>query len=186
MRLHGALGDTGDLAMPVDEKRLEHAHRLIANLKANGNLRQRQLVLPAVLKEGGADPAPFGRLFYDAATQDRYLNLLRSVFGAVNPHTGLSLAHDPAVGFIELCNEDSLFFWTFKPGDLPGAERASLEARFGGPLLGPWHLTREGLATMDGAERERAAWQARFYANLQRDFYARAAAVLRDELGFAA
>jgi len=184
VRLHGALGDTGDPTLPVDAKRLGHAHRLVANLKANGIYANVSWYFPLWLKEGGADPAPFGKLFYDQATQDRYLNLMRSAFGAVNPHTGLSLAHDPAVGFIELCNEDSLFFWTFKPADLPPGERASLEARFGGPLLGPWHLTREGLATLNTTDRERAARQARFYANLQRDFYARAAAVLRDELGF--
>lgn len=184
VRLHGALGDTSDPALPVDTARLAHAHRLVANLKAEGIYANVSWYFPLWLKEGGADPEPFGKLFYDEATQERYLDLMRAAFGAVNPQTGLALAHDPAVGFIELCNEDSLFFWTFNPERLPPGDHAALEFRFGGPLLSPWHLTREGLATLNAADRGRAAKQARFYAELQRDFYARAAAVLRDELGF--
>ena len=184
VRLHGALGDVSDPQLPLDAKRLDHVHRLVANLKVQGIYANVSWYFPLWLKEGGADPEPFGKLFYDDATQDRYFDLMRAVFSAVNPQTGLSLAHDPAVGFVELCNEDSLFFWTFNPERLPAADRAALEARFGDELLTPWHLTREGLATLGKTDRERAAKQARFYADLQRDFYARAAAVLRDELGF--
>ena len=185
VRLHGALADVSDPTLPVDVTRLAHTHRLVANLKTQGIYSHLSWYFPLWLQEGGADPAPFGKLFYDTTTQTRYLDLMRAVFGAVNPHTGLTLARDPAVGFIELCNEDSLFFWTFKPDELPPAARQSLEARFGDKLLGPWQLTGDGLATLSKADRARAAKQARFYADLQRDFYARAAAVLRDELGFA-
>ncbi len=184
VRLHGALADTRDPALPVDPARLAHAHRLVAHLKAQGIYSHLSWYFPLWLQEGGADPAPFGKLFYDEPTQARYLDLMRSALGAVNPHTGRSLARDPAVGFIELCNEDSLFFWTFKPAGLPPTARQALESRFEGELLSPWQLTGDGLATLSKASRSRAAKQARFYAQLQHDFYARAAAVLRDELGF--
>ena len=184
VRLHGPLSDNQNPALPVDADRLANAQRLVANLKQEGIYSNLSWYFPLWLQAGGADPAPFGKLFYDAATQTRHLDLLRELFGAVNPHTGLSLARDPAVGFIELCNEDSLFFWTFKPDTLPPADRADLEARFGEKLLTPWQLTGDGLASLSATDRNRAARQARFYADLQRDFYARAAAVLRDELGF--
>ena len=185
VRLHGALGDTTDPALPLDAARLGRVHRLVANLKPEGIYSHVSWYFPLWLQEGGADDAPFGKLFYDDATQARYFDLMRAVFAAPNPHAnGLPLAHDPAVGFIELCNEDSLFFWTFKPDNLPAAVRRDWEDQLGGPLLSPWHLTREGLATLSAADRQRAARQARHYAELQRGFYERAAAVLRDELGF--
>jgi hypothetical protein len=48
-----------------------------------------------------------------------------------NPHTGLPLARDPAVAFVEIQNETSLFFWTFHPERIVPQTRHLIEQQFG-------------------------------------------------------
>jgi hypothetical protein len=54
-----------------------------------------------------------------------------------NPYTGKTYAHDPALAYIELQNEDDIFFWTSGPasGDFP-TYRGQVEARFAEWLKG--------------------------------------------------
>jgi hypothetical protein len=56
-------------------------------------------------------------LFYPPL-QKLYRQWARTLFGTVNPYTGMTLAEDPATAYIELIDEDNYLFWTFRPENL--------------------------------------------------------------------
>src|SRR5262249_54301461 len=63
-----------------------------------------------------------------------------------NPHTGIPLAQDPAVGIIQVQNEDSLLFWTTQ-----GIKPAQLEQL--GKLFGRWLTKKYG-----SLDKAKEAW----------------------------
>ncbi|TVR50438.1 MAG: hypothetical protein EA425_09940 [Puniceicoccaceae bacterium] len=135
-------------------------------------------------------------LFFNEPLREKYLEWIEALVSPVNPYTGLSLAEDPAVAFIEVQNESNTLFWTLNPANLPAhsadlirhsfgrfaAERyGSLEAAFAhwgdtvegddpangrAGFLGIWHLTTQAT----GNDR-RVADQAEFLTRTQYDFY---------------
>ncbi|MEM8737825.1 MAG: hypothetical protein AAGG38_05015 [Planctomycetota bacterium] len=227
VRFHGPIWADDDTSK-LDPRRLDRLHHLVASLKAQGIYTNLSWYFPVWIRDAGdlglagydAKPAgkrkPFGVLFFNEKAQRHYFDTLRELMTTPNPYTGLSLAKDPAVGIVELCNEDNLFFWTFNRKTVPSAQWDLLEARFGAHLAekyssveaalrrwpGAKHarddagagragvseaaaMTGEAVDKMNRDERARAGEQVAFLAGLQRGFYARAAAYLRDELGFA-
>ena len=75
--------------------------------------------------------SPFAVPMFDDDLKDAYKAWVGQLFTNVNPHTGITLAADPAVGIIEVQNEDNFFFWTFNPNNMPDAQRLKLEEKFG-------------------------------------------------------
>lgn len=216
---------TGPIAL--DPTKVERLHHLVASAKAQGIYTNLSWYFPLWINDAGrlglagyADRAPdkrkpFAVLFFNEKAQQHYFESLRELLTAPNPHTGLPLAHDPALGLIELCNEDNLFFWTFDEKNLPAAQWEILERQFADYLkqkygsldaarqrwrkakhehddfargrvgvFGAWHMTREARDKLSPDEHQRVAEQVAFLAQLQRGFYAEAARVLRDELGY--
>ena len=55
-----------------------------------------------------------GLLFFDPELQKAYKNWLKELLIPVNPYTGIPLKDEAAIAIIQLQNEDSLLFWTFK------------------------------------------------------------------------
>jgi hypothetical protein len=134
VRLHAApYYETGD------GPQTRGIHALVAALKRRGiyvginwycsacNHASAAWGVPA-LEEG---KFPFGHHFFHEPTLERYRSWGRNLLAARNPHTGLSLAEDPAVAFVELIDEDNLFFYTFAPERMNPATRPELERRFG-------------------------------------------------------
>jgi hypothetical protein len=78
----------------------------------------------------GEGEAAIALLFFSEEFQKTYVRFLNDLLTADNPYTDVSLANDPAVAFIELQNESSLLFWTFKPRDFPDPERKLVERHF--------------------------------------------------------
>jgi hypothetical protein len=78
-------------------------------------------------------------LFFDPHMQDIYMSWARDLLTTPNPYTGRSLATEPAVAFVEVQNESSLFFWTFNPQGFVPYTRELIERRFG-----EWAATRYG------------------------------------------
>ncbi|NLF40898.1 glycoside hydrolase family 5 protein, partial [bacterium] len=74
---------------------------------------------------------PMSALFCYPRLQERYKAWARALFASTNEYTGMTLATDPAVAFIELIDEDNYFFWTFAPKQFPEPVRAALETQFG-------------------------------------------------------
>ncbi|WP_168564420.1 hypothetical protein [Crateriforma spongiae] len=70
-------------------------------------------------------------MFFKNQFQDAYRQFLIDFMHTPNRHTGLSMADDPAVAFLEIQNESSLLFYTFNPARFPESERALVEQRFG-------------------------------------------------------
>lgn len=158
---------------------------------------------------GGQEQPALGLLFFDEQLQAAYRSWLRQLLTTVNPHTGVSLAQDPALAILQLQNEDSLLFWTVDA--IRGPQREVLERRFAEfarkkygsltkalfawrahgilgdrPMSGRlslrplWDLTQPERGT--GAVRRRAD-QTEFYARTMHDFNRRTIAYLRNELG---
>ena len=81
--------------------------------------------------EGNTNKKPFALLYFDPRFQETYRGWAKRILDTKNPHTGLTLARDPAVGMVEIVNEDSLFFHTFKKGHVPPQYWRDLEVSFG-------------------------------------------------------
>jgi hypothetical protein len=212
LRLHGPFFAKGDVRTFDDEK-LANLRRLHAALKNQGiylglstyfplwtNLEQD----PEYAAFGGR--APFGLYFY----RDQFAQLVTSHLQRVlstRTTEGQPLAHDPALAYVELVNEDTTLFWTFSVKDLPEGERRYVEERFaafasirhgslatalkhwgGAPLEGDraeqGRLALLGLWEISKRRDARSKDTAAFLTELMRDRYTTAQAHLRSALGY--
>ncbi|MEM8783185.1 MAG: hypothetical protein AAGE65_10080 [Planctomycetota bacterium] len=196
VRVHGPLWSQQQGRWHIDRRKLENLHRIVAACKKQGIYVKVSWYFPVWVDathaglpgyENTEQKQPFAAVFFSEGVQDWYFRSLRELVTARNPHTGLSLADDPAVALIELVNEDSLFFWTFQEDNLPAPIWAELETQYknsthyvGGELRDIWHLTRDGLKNASSTEKKRAQAQAAFLAETQRGFYERGVALLRE------
>ncbi|MEM9419701.1 MAG: hypothetical protein AAGA25_11720 [Planctomycetota bacterium] len=126
----------------LDPIKVERLHHLVAAAKQQGIYTNLSWHAPLWINDGGrlglagydSQPAdkrkPFAVLFFNEKAQEHYFSVLRELLTTPNPHTGMPLARDPALGLIELCNEDNLFFWTFDEKHLPAAQWEILERLF--------------------------------------------------------
>lgn len=136
VRIHGRLTDNA--LKTVDLEALDSVFGLLAAFKAEGIYTSLSLYFPLWFTlddasgiEGYSGQHPFALLFFNPAFQERYYDLWRTVLTTVNPYTGKALRDDPALALVELVNEDSYLFWTFKPGEtVPAAQMAGLEQQF--------------------------------------------------------
>ncbi len=96
----------------------------------------------------GEGKTPLELLFFDPNMQAFYKRWVNALVNAPNPYTGLPISRDPAVAFVEIQNESSLFFWTFKPDSLVPQTLALMEKRFG-----EWVARKHG-----SVEKALAAW----------------------------
>ena len=139
VRLHAPLWSGKDFAR-VDPTKLEGLHRLVAALKQEGIYLGLSSYYPVWLNAGGVacfdgyegDQRPFAASFFNPCVQAAQRGWWRTVLTSRNPKTGVPLGQDPALAFIEVVNEDSIFFWTFKPyQSVPAPQMQILERRFG-------------------------------------------------------
>jgi hypothetical protein len=70
------------------------------------------------------DKNPFATLFFNPDFQSVYRSWWRQLLTTRDPETGVALKDDPAVALAEIINEDSYFFWTFKPENIPAPQWA--------------------------------------------------------------
>lgn len=89
---------------------------------------------------------PFALVFFDSAFQELYRRQLAALLTTPSPVTGTALKNDPAIGIIELVNEDSLFFWTFTENNIPPPRWAILERAFAAWLAGRYGNVAAALA----------------------------------------
>ena len=219
VRIHGRILDYAHDPTPEEFKHLDNVMYAVAALKKQGIYTYLSFNFPLWFDmthvagvegyDGIPNQHPFGILFFNPTLQAMYRDRAREILTAKNPYTGLSLGEDPALGVVEIINEDSLFFWTFDPKNVPLKQWKLLEGqfckwlgtRYGSPeealtqwgypldgddlpsgrvaLMRAWDLTAKGVAN-DEAKQRRAGDQARFFAETQRDFYATTTKYLRD------
>ncbi|MFT3787735.1 MAG: hypothetical protein QM770_16460 [Tepidisphaeraceae bacterium] len=139
VRLHGAVFFTdGPNKGKPNPRYIERVQYAVSAFKREGIYTTLSIYYPLWLEldasegwSGYKKKHPFGVLFWDERFQSMYRDWWRAVLTSDNPH-GPKLASEPAILSCEVLNEDSLFFWTFKPYDsVPAEMMPTLEKRFG-------------------------------------------------------
>jgi hypothetical protein len=227
VRVHGQLWSDADPAA-LDPRKLDDLFYLVAALKRQGVYTTLSFYFP-VWADGsklgldgfaaqGGTPAhpnqkPFGLLFFDPKLQTLHRGWCRQLLTTPNPYAGgLPLAREPAVGLVEILNEDSLFFWTFGKTNLPPVQWSRLEdlynqwlVRKHGQVAGAFvawdgerakgdagtdraalyeafHMTAAGVKQGGAGKAKRVGDQVQFLAEVQRGFYDGAVRYLKDDL----
>jgi len=158
VRIHGPLFT--DDPTRVDEAYLAQLHYFVGAMKREGIYSTLSFYFPLWMPPRGKPP--FARIFFDETLQATYRGWLKTLLEANNPYTKRPLGKDPAVAWIELVNEDSYLFWTFKPGDtIPAAQTKDLEVRFGEWLQRRYGSLGKALVAWGGDSRPRDAPEAK-------------------------
>ena len=150
IRLHGGFYDrnTGR----VDEARLHRLQHLVWAMKEAGIYSHVSFYFPAWFRlddwHREKNQWPFMLLFFDEDMQSLYFNWARQLLTTPSPYSEMSLGEDPAVAILEIQNEDSHFFYTFKKDSCPPARWDTLKS-----LYGQWLITKYG-----SLDQTMAAW----------------------------
>jgi hypothetical protein len=217
VRIHSQLnpGAKGSKIADVDEKEVDRIRQFVAALKKEGIYVTISPYWATArdVSNWGIDGLTgqsdlWGLLFFDEKLQAGYKAWAKTLYEPNNPYTGLPLAKDPAVGIIQVQNEDSLLFWTtqgMKPavqerfgkkfgewlakkyGSLDKAKAAWEGTKhekddFGNGKVGLfsiWHMTQE----WKGGQGKRVNDQCQFFSETQQRFYASMVDFYRNELG---
>jgi len=142
VRIHGGLFDReGDDPTKIDAARLDNYFYLINALKKQGIYVHLSTYFPLWLTVKTSDgipgtedivgKIPFGLLIFEPRLQEIYKAWIKRIITTKSPYSGKTLAEETSVGVFEIQNEDSLFFWTFKPESLGKGPREFLEKKFG-------------------------------------------------------
>ncbi len=222
-RFHGLLADrSGNDPLAVSKEKLERIHYAVKAYKEQGIYIHLSTYFPLWMKVQSSDrisgakvgERPTALLLFDERFQQIWKAWAKGVLTSKNPYTGMTLAEDPAVGFFELQNEDSFFFYTFaekrvgrepwarlermfldwiteKHGSLAKAKQAwgggSDHKHDGGDRAGlfdAWFMTADGMKQGGDGRRARIHDQMRFLAEKQRQTYAELTDYVKNELGF--
>lgn len=147
VRVHSGVHDNKSKdALSVNKAYLDKLHYFVAALAKQGIYTNLSFYFPLWFKitdayklEGYYEEdkkTPFSLIFYHPRMQEIYKSWAKGLLTTKNPYTGMSLAEDPAVGIVEIVNEDGLFFWTFMPySGQPEQCVKILEKKFGDWLI---------------------------------------------------
>jgi len=155
VRLHGPLWSEDLKPLPPAE--LNKVFTFVATMKQEGIYTALSIYFPVwlELQENSLFPGyngqhPFALLFFNPEFQQLYFAWWQALLTTPDPLTGKALRDDPALAMVELVNEDSYFFWTFKPYEsVPAQQMAILERQFA-----TWITAKYG-----SLEKARTAWK---------------------------
>jgi hypothetical protein len=211
VRMHGAMFDkAGD----ADPKKVSRAQETVVALRAEGIYSLLSIYFPLWMTPPATHPwlkgydgkkHPFAALMFNPEFQEHYRSWWKAVLLTPDAN-GRKLVDEPALFALEIQNEDSFFFWTFNPDQIPGAQMQILETQFASWLkqkhgsldaaLEKWggqKVKRDNFA--EGRAGFRPLWNmfneksardrdtTRFLFETQRNFYAETVKFLRS-LGF--
>lgn len=77
--------------------------------------------------------------------QDVMISMVVALLNHKNPYTGMTYARDPALAYLEVQNEDDIFFYTFSAMDKCPTYKQAMRERFGGWLQSRYK-TQDALA----------------------------------------
>jgi hypothetical protein len=150
--------------------------------------------------------ALWGVMYFSDTLKEAYKDWVKYLYTETNPYTGVALKDDPAVGLIQIKNEDGLFFWTMqnikpelkkiivakftdwaieKYGSIPEAREAWNNIHLPGDSNSEFDLYNTWEMTQAIAEEEQARMQdqVQFYVETQYNFYKEMCDYYRDSLG---
>jgi hypothetical protein len=128
VRYHGSINPPGkgtDI-YDVDRKEIDHIWRVVAAMKKQGIYTTISPFWPHNGHMGGWLPKEWdiegysdkddlwGVMYFNDKLQDAYQAWVRVLYTEKNPYTGIALKDEPAVGIIQIMNEDGVFFWTMQ------------------------------------------------------------------------
>ncbi len=150
----------------------------------------------------------WGVMYFNDRLKQAYKTWVSYLYTEINPYTGIALKDDPAVGLIQIKNEDGIFWWTISMGkpelkfmmsrrfgfwlkEEYGSLGKAIQFWNGEMLPGDdpekgvmdlyhvWELTQ----AQEGAKAKRMADQTRFMAIEQYNFYKEIFDFYREKLG---
>jgi hypothetical protein len=110
----------------VDRKEINNIWRVVAAMKKQGIYTTISPFWPHNGHMGGWLPKEWGIedysdkddlwgvMYFNDKLQDAYKAWVRVLYTEKNPFTGIALKDEPAVGIIQIMNEDGVFFWTMQ------------------------------------------------------------------------
>ncbi len=160
VRIHGGFYEgRGPNASRIDPDKIDRIHYLVAALKREGIYSGMSIHFQHWLNLAEDDRVPgfnkklhrpYAIHFFSPDYMEIFKGWWRKVLTKRNPHTGLSLAEDPAVAYCEIINEDSFFFWTFQPYErIPAEHMPHLEKMFGQWLAKKYGSIAKAFAAWD-------------------------------------
>jgi hypothetical protein len=212
MRIHAPyFNESGD----IDPARVQHAIDIVEAMQAEGiycdfSVFWYSFISPKPntpwLQGFDGSKHPFAALYFNPDFQKQYQSWWKALLTTPGEHSGKRLIDDPAVACLEMCNEDSYFFWTFSDNNIPDAQLRIVEKQFYDWLvkkygsidsaMEKWHGLkthrdapaegRMGMRPLFNMFRERTDRDkdtATFLVESQRGFYGQTYQFLRD-LGF--
>lgn len=219
VRLHGGLFDRkGNDPTVIDRHQLERLHRTVQILKRHGIYTKVSHFFPLWMQlkasDGIAGAAigkhPFCLPYFEPRMQEIFRSWLKQIL--TTKVDGNALIDEPAIACVEIINEDSLFFWTFKDDNIGTGPMATLEGQYAAWLAKKYNGLDQAFTAWGGAKEKRDdaagkramlldAWnmtrdgmkskkarmtdQIAFLATTQRDFYATTSTYMK-ELGLKA
>lgn len=150
--IHPSIGQQDPLQ--VSPIVLEYLHRSVAAAKEAGIYTQLRVAWfhgvtgKALGVEGHEEKDLQCLMFFHPRVQQAWKAWVRQILGSPNPHTGLSLARDPALFSVEIGNEDSLLFWV--TDGIQGEARRELERQFGAWAAGRYGSIAKALEAWGG------------------------------------
>ncbi|QOV92167.1 hypothetical protein [Humisphaera borealis] len=222
VRFHSPLWSDADPTQ-IDPKKLDALQYFVAAMKKQGIYTTLSFYFPVWADgqklglegfDGVADKKPFALLYFNPKLQSIHRGWLRQMLTSPNPHAaGTPLGQEPAIGMVEIINEDSLFFWTFSKKSVPAFQWAQLEAiyaqwltkKYGSTaaamqawngerapgdaadrpaLYEAYHMTAAGVNQGGSGKRKRVGDQVQFLAELQRGFYDTATKYIKNDLKY--
>jgi hypothetical protein len=159
-RMHGAMFDkNGD----ADLKKVARTQEAVAALKAEGIYSHFSIYFPlwmtpptnhVWLKGYDGKKHPFAALMFNPEFQEHYRAWWKALLLTPDAN-GRKLVDEPAVFGVEIQNEDSFFFWTFNPDQIPAAQMEMLEMQFGVWLKKKYGSLDAAQAKWDGQKVKR-------------------------------
>lgn len=208
VRFHGEIHSVTDDIFETNMEELDAIWKMVAVMKQEGIYATISPFWPHFIDTippswglgdySGTKLKPWGLLYFNERFQEAFKTWLTDLYTLPNPYTGIPLKEEPAVGLIQMLNEDGVFFWTISSGIQPSLKAEierqlyswvldkyqNLDAAYtawgkGSRLpgdtpkkrqLGIYHIYEATLDNPEANER-RLADQMAFYTAVQKGFY---------------
>ena len=220
IRYHGSINPTGANINDVDKDDVNGIWRMVAAMKKEGIYstispfwaHNGHMGNPALSGWGipgyTTNEDLWGVMYFSDTLKNAYKNWVKYLYTEVNPYTGIALKDDPAVGLIQIKNEDGVFWWTISSVK-PELEKVIMQkfyqwaiAKYGtaDAIKTAWNNLVEakdnwttGELTLyhiwdatqpqSGSKQKRLSDQIQFFTDIQRNFYAEIHEYYRETLG---